>query len=179
MIKFIRRNGRIIPIRDNRTPGEAAKKKAKDSYNYAQSEHGKMAIAGAAQGHLTARFLKFRGTQFRVPLGDRVMNVNVKTMPKRAGALSAIIGGGALGYSLFNSYKHGQERKSFAHGVGRALTNYFAFKGGSIGGSVMTKRAQKVISLVKGNPTKFSGKTFDAEVVKKGPKQFRGIPYKG
>ena len=180
MVRFIRKNGRIVPIRDNRTPKEEVKKKAKESYDFAQSEHGKMAIAGGLFGSIRAVHMKHRGLQFRFNLGDRMGIIRKKTMGPRANAATAVTSGAAFGYSLFNSYKHAKKEKSFMSGLGRLTTNWLSFHGGSLAGGIATNRAQKAINLVKGKKTTFSGKTFDAEIVKKSSGTgIKGLPYKG
>jgi hypothetical protein len=183
MLKFIKRNGRIIPIRDNRTPQESVKHEVKVKKEKVketvQSHFGKIALAGVAHGILDAKYRKFRGHYMSIPMGGRLGIIKFKTFPKRAGIVATALSLGSSAFSLHDAYKYGKEKKSKLQGFTRYLNNELAFSAGAFGGSIATKRISKIFGLIKGKKTTFSGKTFDAEIVKKGSSSIKGLPYKG
>jgi hypothetical protein len=141
-MRFIRKNGRIIPIRE-------------------ESNHGSFAIAGAVHGAVTkaapkvAHTLHFGNKRIMFPV---VGNSKLRTGLKVAGAA-------IFGANVYDSYKHGKERGSFLSGLGRFFANDISTSVGRYAGTKVAGKANKAAFNLK-NSKKVST-AYDYEVKKK------------
>ena len=124
-MKFIRVRGRIIPIKD-KTGGDRA--------------HGEFAAAGALN-----RVVKAATPPELVMIGG----IKLAVKKPRFAMLAGLIGAGAFGASMVNSYKHGVKKDSLGAGLTRGFTNLLAFKGGSIGAGLGMKHLSKLGKVKK------------------------------
>lgn len=146
MMKFIRKNGRIIPIHEK---------------DYGSSHHGKFAVAGALSGAM----IRAGSKTSTVRINTSAMKFSYKTaIPGRnpLTKIGGLIGLGAFGASIFNSYHHAKKERGF---FTRAITNYAAFSTGKLFGQVaMNSSLKKIKNLTNKPPKKYTGDFVEASL---------------
>jgi hypothetical protein len=141
-MKFIRKNGRIIPIRE-------------------KSNHGSFAAAAAVTGAVTkmapkaAHTVQFGSKRFIYPV---VGNTKLRAGLKIAGAA-------IFGANVYDSYKHGKETGSATSGLLRYFTNNWAISLGSFAGTKLAGKANKIAYNLKNNKKSVS-KAYDYDITK-------------
>lgn len=175
-MKFIRKGGRIIPIRDkgDGKPGDHI--------------GGKMVAAGVVNGAI-------RRSGFSTMRMMNNFKIHKKIIPgagSRKGTLiaAAVVSGVASGANIYNSYKHGQ-KEGVGKGVRRYLANSFYFFGGTLLGGAAAQgaisglagaRRTGIFSKIGNVATRTAGKTADllTPKVKKGVslKKFKGKTFR-
>lgn len=157
-MRFIRKNGRIIPIREKKEkPGD--------------SQYKKFAAAGAVGGAATRAVTRQAVIQGRkLPL--------FRSKFALAGVAAYGLGLGAA--NIKNSYEYGKREKSFSSGLGRFFANSFVMSVGNAAGRMGTQgtisglnKARKtgVFTKIGNMMGRASGKTQDFVNSMRGPKK--------
>ncbi len=122
-MRFIRKNGRVIPIREGQQSAAPAAPKKDDGSSMtslkpsAKSHYKAFAVMGAAA--------QLVGTKNRA----------------LTSAAGLIIGGS----NIVDSFKYGSEKHSFWGGVGRNLKNTLALVGGRVAGGIVANHTVSIL----------------------------------